>query len=479
MRTVAYDLSVERRILLYMATDKTVCSKISREWNYEGLFDSDWANLVGGLIVRYFRRYGKPPGQQLIALFENWAQETHASESEIDRASEFLEYLSEEPVDFSSTEYILDLAGRHFNKVVIRRQLETVAEDLDRDRVEDALETLSRFRRVNLGKGSYVEPAADVNAWINALERVHEKPLVWYRGNLADFVGDSSFRRGALYSFMAMDKVGKTSWLIDLTYRAIRNRKRVAYFDCGDSNEDELIIRLGCRALRRVPPWCKREQYVCLGWQNSGEPIVVKKVYETLDAIEGFRALEKVCSTPEHLRISCHPNSSLSVQDLASILSEWDEADDWRPDIVVVDYADILAPPPGVKDTLDQIDTTWKQLRRLSQERHCLVVTATQSNAKAYELNGGGLLARKHFGGRKTKLAHVNGMLGINCTPEEKEIGVARINWIVRRHDYFSEKDCCLVAGCMAAQSPAIVSLWPVSWENNGGKNSTTSEGGS
>ncbi len=107
------------------------------------------------------------------------------------------------------------------------------------------------------------------------------------------------------------------------------------------------------------------------------------------------------------------------MERITSIIWDW-EREGWFPDCVVIDYADILAAPTGFRETNDQIDEVWERMRRLSQEIHGLVLTATQSSALAY---GGKqkVLTRKHFSGRKTKLAHVTAMFGINITPEEEK----------------------------------------------------------
>ena len=82
----------------------------------------------------------------------------------------------------------------------------------------------------------------------------------------------------------------------------------------------------------------------------------------------------------------------------------------------------------------------WKQLRSLSQERHCLVVTATQADAKSYE---SGLLHMKNFSEDKRKYGHVTAMYGLNQDKDgrEKNIGLMRINEIVLREgDYNTSK---------------------------------------
>jgi len=77
-------------------------------------------------------------------------------------------------------------------------------------------------------------------------------------------------------------------------------------------------------------------------------------------------------------------------------------------------------------------------LRGLSQERHCLMVTATQASARAY---GKDLIDMSDYSEDKRKYAHVTAMIGLNQTPDEKKVGIMRINMIVQREgEFFSER---------------------------------------
>ena len=168
----------------------------------------------------------------------------------------------------------------------------------------------------------------------------------------------------------------------------------------------------------------------------------------------GYKAFRRICRGRDVFRLSCHANSSIGVDGITSILRGW-QREKWIPDVVVIDYADILAPPFMVRESLDQIDVTWKLLRRMSQEFECLLLTATQSNAASYRAKDS-VLTRQNFSGRKTKLAHVSGMLGINVTPDDKKKGIIRLNWVVRREGFFNEIQCVPVAGCFAICSPTM-----------------------
>jgi replicative DNA helicase len=148
--------------------------------------------------------------------------------------------------------------------------------------------------------------------------------------------------------------------------------------------------------------------------------------------------------------MSVHPNSTVSVPDIRTTLIDWSR-EGWVADTVVVDYADILRMDYSGLEKRDQINQTWMELRQLSQRFHCLVVTATQTNAASYDAY---TIGKKHFSENKLKRAHTTGNVGLNQTETEKRRGLMRLNWIQVREAEYLESKCVYVAGC-----PAIANL--------------------
>jgi len=462
MKTRRYRGDDLRAVLCGMITDKVVLNRIASQWTPDGLFDSPWANLVGRLCISHLKRYDSPPNGQLRGVFEDWAA-SHPEATEIVKLVErFLVHLSQEYEHQDSppsSEFTLDRAGRYFNRVRLQNLLDEATVQLEHNRPDKADELLSKSSRVELGTGSTIKPHADYDVWMRAFEREEEKQLVSYPGKLDSFLGRVMVR-GKLIAWMGPDKSGKSYWLLDAAFRAIRNRRRVAFFDVGDMNEDDVLMRLGSRAARlphREPRgfWYPTSVAIDPDTKKTKVDGEDRKPERLLTAPGAFRAYKKACRNRDIFRLRCHPNSTVDVYGIMSVLQDW-QREGWVADVVVIDYADILAPPVGIREPLDQIDTTWKQLRRLSQEMYCLVLTATQSNADAYKAKAG-MMTRRHFSGRKTKLAHVNGMLGINVTPEEKQVGVTKLNWVVKREGPFTEQQYQIVAGCLAISNPAVV----------------------
>jgi len=455
MRIKRYEGGDLRRVLTGMITDQTVCARIASQWKPPGLFDSDWANIVGQWCIRHFEKYGEPIDARLKDSFQAWALR-HSDEKRVEAIERFLILLSDEHDrgKLPTSDYVLDVAGKYFNKVRLQQEIELAQADIDNGEPSKAHSRLANAVKLELGQGAMVKVAEDWDAWREAFSPDKREQLITYPGALNNFIGPALVR-DSFVALLSLDKKGKSVWLMDMAYRAIRNRWRVAYFDAGDMGQDAVLMRMGCRIARHplypgTNNWPK-----CL--DEERKPHFRQKHYKTgLTSRQAFRAVKKLCRGKDMLRLSCHPNSTLDLNTIMSTLTDWSR-EGWVADVVIVDYADILASPPNCEDTKDEIDTTWKQFRRMSQEFHCLVLTATQSNALAYRTNGGPL-KRQHFSGRKTKLAHVNGMIGINSSSDDQDKGISRLNWTVRREGRSNETQQIVVAGCWDIYCPAMKS---------------------
>ena len=456
MRIKKYDQSIMRRVLIGLVTDDSFVARVASQWKAPGLFDSDWANQIAAWCVKHCRDHNKAPKQALSVIFEEWAETRRPDEQVVEAVGSFLSSLAQESQEQPlETAYLLDIASKYFNQVRLKDEVEQVQIDLEEGDVDAARTRLRGINAVELGQGSYCEPAKDFSVWTQTLEGEDRRPLLVYPGAVGEFF-EGAFLRGEFYSFQAPDKTGKSTWLIDLAFRALRKRNNVAFIDTGDSSESEVLVRLGCRITRK--PEFARTVEIPTRWENDGTIVVSSQNLSSLDPVEAYHRIGKFGRSKGGFRLACFPNSTLSASGIDGLLADW-ERGGWRPDVLVIDYADIMEMPQGYSDGLDQIDTLWKQLRRISQTRHCLVVTATQSKSTAYTKGPTAVLGRQDFSGRKTKNAHVNGMIGINVTDDERNVHSARLNWIVRRKSRGRNlRKWVSVAGCYDLENPIILS---------------------
>lgn len=473
MKIHTFDGTAERNIVIGMVVDPTVVGRLSSQWQGAKSFSNQWAGIIADMAVGYFRKYGKAPKKNIEPLIRS--AEGRYDEATIKLLELFAQSISnqyEQLAEEINPQYILDLCDRHLNGVRLKQLADKIQGDVDSGNVDQAVGRVTSYHKLELGEQSAARVFTDPDEIAAAFRQNETSPFVEYPGALGEFFQDS-LAPNSLIAVVAPEKAGKTFMLLDIAYRAASQRKRVVFFETGDMSKQQIEMRFWSR-VAQLPLRSPTGQWPCIipypmkiqPPHADGEPATVScedrefthglSEKTAKEACQNFQR-NVVKSKREFLFVDAFPNSSINVAGLRTRLDSYDK-DNLTPDVVVIDYADILAPPAGKMEIRDQINQTWKELRALSQERHCLIVTATQANAKSYSKERP--LGRENFSEDKRKMAHVSGMIGINVTDAEKEIGVMRLNWIVRREADYSSRKVCHVASCLPLASPAILSTW-------------------
>ena len=464
MRIDKKNSDAERRVLIGMIVDAVVLGRINTKWQPRA-FRSKWANIVAQWCLNYYKRYDKAPMKHIESLFETWSEKTK-DKTNVNLVDKFLASLSDEYEDLkseSNSDYIIDIAARHFNQVKMENLIEEVESDLTAAHPDKAHDRLVSYSKIEMGVGEGIDVLQDEDAIRSALDVEKNETMIEFPGALGEFFGDS-LERGSFIGFMGKKGVGKSFWLQEMAYQGMSQRKRVAMFEVGDMGQNQTMRRLMIRASKQ-PRYPKEIDYPIKIWRDKKDRIKLEQDERDFTKKLSWRKAKKACdkvmlkkvkSNETYLKLSCHFNSTLSVDGIESILQDW-ERSDWIPDIVVIDYADILKMQYLKFEGRDCINETWKRLRALSQRRHCLLITATQSDAASYDR---GTMKMGNFSDDRRKIDSVRGMIGINQTESEKKKGITRLNWVSLNDDEFHPSQCVHVAGCLALSNPAIRSCF-------------------
>lgn len=450
-----------RQILTALITDPVVLARIAGKWppRGEGLFGSRWANLVAEWCVTHATRYDRPPGREILGAFEAWAARNKDATT-IEAVERFLAGLSAE---YEATEaarnsqYVIDLAEVHFNRVRMARLVSEMQLDLDVGDVKAAEAKLTAHTRVEIAATEGCDPFHEQAVVREALTESRQ-PVIEFAGDLGKFFRQE-LERDAFIVFMGPEKRGKSFWLLELAVRGLLARRRVAYFVCGDMSRNQVLRRL-CTRIAGKPIRARTVHYPT-GWDEEAEeatPILEKRKFtEPLSWQEAWRALQlmqrdQLRTKNSLLKIAAYPAGTLRIKTLDAQLQQWAREGWGAPDIIVLDFMDILD-TSGTDDFRHRINQAWIETRGLAQKWHALILSATQASAGSYKK---ATMDMADFSEDKRKFGHVTGMIGLNQTKEEKDRGVMRLNWLVLREDEFSISRCIHVAGCPSLARPIV-----------------------
>ncbi len=324
--------------------------------------------------------------------------------------------------------------------------------------------------------------------------------VITYPGKIGE-MWNEHLTRGSFFTFLAPEKRGKSFMLMDMALRAVRQRAHVAFFEAGDSTESQFLKRVCIHISRRndKAEYCQ-ERYRSVGdcvynqldTCNSNARNCDHGIFEDID-IETFNSAineyvnmdslrEKYENNPDYEPCKAYgctrrkgtvwlekvkavrpltakqakrevrrffrkykrrfilgdsPAGILTVSEIEDCLDKWEKRSGFVPDVIVIDYADLLsAEDGGTNEFRHKQNHIWQKLRALSKERHVLLLTATQADKDSYKKDK---LSLHNFSEDKRKLSHTTSQFGLNqdVSGREKRLGIMRINPIVVREGEF------------------------------------------
>jgi replicative DNA helicase len=444
------------------------------------ILDADSSKIVAQWIVEFYTTYRKAPGKMIQDIYEIRKDELNIDDKEI--ISEFLNDLSEDYLNNGSSlneDYILDESMKHLKRLHLTKVGQEVMHLASSGRVDDAEKRLEKFREMmgwsRLSK--WVKPFDDMEFINEVFDSNETDELFQFAGELGRLVGPA--KRGWLVGLMGPMKRGKTWGFQNIALEAVTNKLRTAfislemtaeqmalrqYMSLGSFTESDNDLIFPCfdciknasnscsnphrtNAEDRPPffdpahpyqpcTWCRtnspRNYRVTTWFEEISRPKLglkdVRKLIKQFNEVHGDKLF----------RLISYPAYSASLTDIMSDLDTLEFSENWVPDVIIIDYADILAPEdPGMKKLRDQIDVTWKTLKRLSTERRVCVFTGTQGSRATFEID---TIQEKHTPEDIRKLAHVDAMLTLNQTEQEKNACITRVGLLTHRWKKFDKK---------------------------------------
>lgn len=173
------------------------------------------------------------------------------------------------------------------------------------------------------------------------------------------------------------------------------------------------------------------------------QTIYYEKIWRDYNDI--FTVREKIIKVlkkySKYGRVIVYPKYTLTYDRMMQNIEYLIRNEGFIPDILIIDYVDILDIPSHYDDYKKE-DERWKLMARLAGTTGCLVITATQANKAGHKA---ALLDSTHQGGFYGKNRHVNLMVGLNQTPQQKQQGIMDFGITEGRGIWYVEGHTCRV----------------------------------
>jgi hypothetical protein len=484
------DTLIEEKILTGMIVSDSFCRDIIPFVEPKGIIETPYIETGIRWCQEYYLKYKKAPSGHITDIYE--IEKENLKEEDQISISKILVKISEQYEEGSFNEdFIKDRAISYINSRAISNAANHAIVLLQSGKVDEAEETIQNYRKVSVETCGWEDPfAPDTIRNHFADEQLKKSHLFAMPGPLGMFLGP--FERNWLVGVLAPAKRGKTFWLMEMGLQALFSKKKVVFislemnsqrvkrrmykrltaqssetkeyiypvFDCKKNQEN--ICNKSCRqnSIRLLDSEGQKPQYsaemeyrpcsACMG-KNEFEPetwfttrtiqkMKNKKAIKLLDAQAAHFGYSK--NFGSNFRLLTYPAFSANLKRVRGDINKIIDIQEFVPDVILIDYADILAPEDSRVTGRDRIDETWKSLKRMSDELHCMVGSASQSNRGSFDKKN---VTQTDTAEDIRKIANSDLFLAINQTPQEKRESRQRIAKIASRDEGFDQYEGCIV----------------------------------
>ncbi len=237
-------------------------------------------------------------------------------------------------------------------------------------------------------------------------------------------------QRKELFLFVAPPKRGKSWFLINAAKQAMNQNKKVVHISLEMS--EKIVTKRYLQSIFGTTTSNTDKNAPMIFFSENGDfnLNVSDEKPPTLQA-ESKNIIESLSNEGTHtwmnrnLRIKQFPTGGLSLPQLNAYLDSLEMKDNWIPDVLVVDYADLMkVRGKGSNDYRIELGQIYKELRGLAVERNLMLITASQSN------RGGADKERiddTDIAEDYSKIATADTVITYSQKETEKTLGLARL----------------------------------------------------
>lgn len=483
IRRKLIDNRIEEKILIGLITNTNFCKDVLPILEVNS-FEVPYINIVTQWCKEYFKKYNRAPERHIQDIFE--LEKNSIKEEEKNIIGELLSRLStsfEDEKEFN-VDYLKDKALFYLKKQSLKRLSSKIQDLLEKDKIEDAEKEVNKFKKVAKELSGSFDPFTkeEVDRFF---DEINDKSniVLDLPGALGRLIG--SLERHWLVGILAPSKRGKTFWQQEFAVNGLMEKRKVFFVSLemdktrikkrlyrrltgyADRTDDYVYPCFDC--LRNQNNTCKKKDRINqerLLKEDGSKPVFKKNmIYQPCVVCRGkkdyivaswyttirreqmrrgntYKIIQGVKQAfGDRLRIKCYPKFSANIHDIMDELYRLESVDNFIPDIIIIDYADILAPEDSRIVGRERIDETWKMMGRMADEHHCLVISASQSNRNSFKKQ---YVEEVDIAEDIRKIANSDLFIALNQTKEEKREGVMRINVIADRDNEFDSHTSCL-----------------------------------
>lgn len=449
------DIEDEKKIAIGCIVSDHFLRDILPLLNDLSLLKSSYIKSVISWCIDYYKRYEKAPQEIIQDIFETKKKYIDREEY-VNDIKDLLVHLNETYLDGEefNAPYYFDKAQLYLKEKSLELLMSNINGLLKQGKIKEAEHIFTTYNRLDKSMGTGTDLLND-DELIADMFNSEEETLFSVPGAFGDYI--KSFYRGDIAIVGAPSKRGKTFILIELSKYALLDHLNVLYIS--------LEMKTHLMAKRIYQNLIGESKYQMTDFidipyfdkDNNIQYEQIKKDGLTREKTIRFREKFKKHVKKGRFKMLDPISGGCSVEEIIITLDNLAYYDDFVPDVIVLDYADIMAKDTDMKGSpLEITNEIYLRLKReIAQKRNCLLLSASQHNRQSI----GNDSEISNIAGNVRKYDHVSHWISLNQTKEEKAAGCIRIH-IEGRHDEFEPIDQVVCLQSLAIGRPILDSRW-------------------
>tara|TARA_R110000782_G_scaffold183911_1_gene274153 strand:+ start:283 stop:1650 length:1368 start_codon:yes stop_codon:yes gene_type:complete len=341
-----FGTSFQSKIIASLLSDIKFIQTISDILN-PSMFDSDSNKWLVKSVVDYYYEYKKQPTLEVIKYKIDEIDDGVLKSGVVDKLREVWKNVEATDLEFVQSE-TLDFCKNQTLKTAILNSVDLL-ENKDYDGIKSIIdEAMKAGTTRDLGH-DYI---------ISLEDRLAESARITVKTpwDVVNDIMDGGLGAGELGVIVAPAGIGKSWTLQAIGAGALKEGKTIVHY----------TLELN-------------ENYVGLRYDSIFTGVTTSNIKYYKDDVQA-----KLSKLPGKLLIKYFPTKGASVQTISSHLKQIEISGE-KPDMVIVDYADILMSTGNFKEKRHAIGTIYEDLRGLAGELEIPIWTASQANRSALE----------------------------------------------------------------------------------------------
>ena len=502
--SVEKEIGIERQILLGLIISTKFYHNISHAIKTD-YFQSSQHRLIADWLLDYCKNYQKAPKNKIKSIFDIEKKKLDTDTSQIiENILNKIGYEFEDESTFNN-DYVLKNGIEYFKKRNLEITCNQILALIDRNQITEAEKIRYEIAPIEYNDGGVFTFSHEALEEIANREAFKQETFS-YNGYMGNVVGQ--IERGQFIAFLGGPKTGKTWWLIETAAQALMSDLKVIFVSM-EMNRMAINDRIYQRFNSLIQPslflgdkvhnfpvldCMKNQNDTCYEkyrtntvslFNNSGvknefgehgdympcsycyenlpKEFQITTWFETIQRPElnmqtRYQAIKNFKPLKNKLKTYFFPRSSLSIEEITDRIEIAEYRENFRADLVIVDYLDITK---GIEDRHD-INRIWEFFDGYTTGKNIIGFTVSQAGRQTKNKKNIGI---SDISEEWRKVAHVNKFIGIHQTVDEKRKKVLRTGLLANREDDFDEYHQALVLQNLSAGQVCLDSFKYISPE--------------